>query len=84
MGNGLVNFRRFVFVFDEKVCVLCKKNGEIREFYIIYVLKDNRGKIICSIFRKYVCLICGVIGDNVYTFRYCFVNKVSEIVKYSY
>ena len=32
---------------EEKVYVLCKKNGESRDFYTSHLLKDSRGKVIC-------------------------------------
>lgn len=84
VGSGLVNPRRPVFALDEKACALCKKNGETREFYTTHVLKDNRGKIICPILRKYVCPTCGATGDNAHTLRHCPVNKASETAKHSY
>lgn len=84
VGNGLVNPRPPVFALDEKACALCKKNGETREFYTTHVLKDNRGKIICPILRKYVCPTCGATGDNAHTLRHCPVNKASETAKHSY
>ncbi|XP_061186248.1 uncharacterized protein LOC133194274 [Saccostrea echinata] len=78
VGTGLVNPKRPVFALDEKACALCKKNGETREFYTTHVLKDNRGKIICPILRKYVCPTCGATGDNAHTLRHCPVNKATE------
>lgn len=84
VGSGLVNPRRPVFALDEKACALCKKNGETREFYTTHVLKDNRGKIICPILRKYVCPTCGATGDNAHTLRHCPVNKASESTKNCY
>jgi hypothetical protein len=75
VGSGLVNPQRPLFPFDEKACALCKKNGESREFYTTHVLKDNRGKIVCPILRKYVCPTCGATGDNAHTLRHCPINK---------
>ena len=81
VGSGLVHPRQPVFAVDEKTCALCKKNGEAREFYTTHVLKDNRGKIICPILRKYVCPTCGASGDRAHTLRHCPVNKAAEDTK---
>lgn len=56
---------------EGKFCALCKRNGETREFYTTHVLKDNRGKVICPILRKYVCPQCNATGDNAHTLRHC-------------
>ena len=56
---------------EEKYCILCKRNGETREYYTTHVLKDNRGKVICPVLRKYVCPKCKATGDNAHTLRHC-------------
>lgn len=56
---------------DDSYCVLCKRNGEVREWYTSHVLKDNRGKVACPILRKYTCPTCGATGDNAHTIRHC-------------
>ena len=59
----------------KKGCVFCKNNGEKSEIYLSHVLKDNEGRVLCPILRKYVCPICGVSGDNAHTIRYCPKNE---------
>lgn len=56
---------------DDVYCVLCKRNGEQREWYTSHVLKDSRGKVVCPILRKYTCPTCGATGDNAHTIRHC-------------
>lgn len=56
---------------DDQYCVLCKKNGEQRDFYVSHVLKDSRGKVVCPILRKYVCPTCSATGDNAHTITHC-------------
>jgi hypothetical protein len=55
----------------ENICKLCKRNGETREYYATHVLKDNHGKVICPVLRKYVCPKCSATGDNAHTLRHC-------------
>ncbi|KAK3578268.1 hypothetical protein CHS0354_011593 [Potamilus streckersoni] len=52
-------------------CAFCKRNGETPEFYSTHVVKDNRGKVICPILRKYVCPLCSSTGDMAHTIRHC-------------
>ncbi|KAK3103708.1 hypothetical protein FSP39_021182 [Pinctada imbricata] len=74
---GLLNPQRRMR-FEEKYCALCKKNGETREFYTTHVLKDNRGKVICPILRKYSCPKCGATGDNAHTLRHCPITRGTD------
>ncbi|XP_071109593.1 uncharacterized protein [Haliotis cracherodii] len=53
------------------VCVFCQRNGETVEYYSTHLLKDNRGKVICPVLRKYVCPKCKATGDNAHTVRHC-------------
>ncbi|XP_033219271.1 nanos homolog 3 [Belonocnema kinseyi] len=61
-------------------CVFCKNNGETTETYKGHILKDADGKVKCPILRKYQCPICGVMGDNSHTRKYCPQNTDKESV----
>lgn len=53
------------------VCVFCKNNGETLSVYGTHVLKDASGRVTCPILRRYTCPICGAVGDNAHTIKYC-------------
>ncbi|GFT32743.1 nanos homolog 2 [Nephila pilipes] len=57
------------------VCRFCLQNEEQQEFYSMHKLKDENGKIICPVLRKYLCSICGATGDTAHTIAYCPYNK---------
>ncbi|XP_052768607.1 uncharacterized protein LOC128208927 [Mya arenaria] len=56
---------------EGRFCAFCKNNKERHEFYTTHVVKDNWGKVICPILRKYRCPTCGATGDNAHTIRHC-------------
>ena len=60
---------------SKKSCAFCKNNGEQPDIYLSHALKDNEGRVLCPILRKYVCPMCGVCGDNAHTIRYCPKNE---------
>ncbi|XP_052771035.1 uncharacterized protein LOC128210721 [Mya arenaria] len=52
-------------------CVFCKNNGERTDMYTSHSVKDESGRVLCPVLRKYTCPLCGVNGDNAHTLRYC-------------
>lgn len=57
------------------MCFFCKHNGESRHIYMGHNLKDEHGKVICPILRRYKCSLCGAIGESSHTKNYCPLNK---------
>ncbi|XP_022250888.1 nanos homolog 1-like [Limulus polyphemus] len=59
-------------------CVFCKKNGETVLFYRSHVLRNDGGKIVCPVLRRYNCPLCNNGGgDNAHTIRYCPNRRIS-------
>ncbi|KAJ8667099.1 hypothetical protein QAD02_008761 [Eretmocerus hayati] len=56
-------------------CVFCKNNELGDDSYKTHILKDEEGRTICPILRKYKCPICGAIGDEAHTIKYCPLGK---------
>ncbi|XP_014236141.1 uncharacterized protein LOC106658631 [Trichogramma pretiosum] len=56
-------------------CVFCKNNGEDAKIYKNHLLKDNDGRIMCPILRRYTCPICKANGDKAHTIKYCPINS---------
>lgn len=52
-------------------CNFCKKNGEIPFIYQSHELKNDEGKVMCPVLRKYRCEMCNATGDNAHTKKYC-------------
>lgn len=61
-------------------CVFCKNNGESASIFTSHFLKDNEGKVLCPILRKYTCPLCGACGDNAHTIKYCSQNKFGQLL----
>ena len=62
----------------EKVCKLCKSNGESVKIYTSHCLKNEQGHVTCPILAKYVCPKCQQTGINAHTIRYCPLDKKED------
>uniref|UniRef100_A0A4W3IAL1 Nanos-type domain-containing protein n=1 Tax=Callorhinchus milii TaxID=7868 RepID=A0A4W3IAL1_CALMI len=55
----------------KNICAFCKQNRESEHIYNSHALKDNEGKIICPVLRRYTCPLCNASGDRAHTKRFC-------------
>ncbi|XP_048377681.1 nanos homolog 1-like [Stegostoma tigrinum] len=53
------------------ICTFCKQNGESRNIYASHVLRDEDGRTVCPILRRYTCPVCKATGDSAHTKRFC-------------
>ena len=53
------------------VCVLCRNNGESREYFSSHMLEGNEGNTTCPILRAYTCALYKASGDQSHTIKYC-------------
>jgi len=61
-------------------CIFCKKNGLARKFYASHSVRDNRGKVVCPVLRKYNCPFCNNGGgDKAHTVTYCPVKRAAYL-----
>ncbi|XP_044514384.1 nanos homolog 3 [Gracilinanus agilis] len=68
----------------EPLCTFCKHNGESRNIYLSHSLKDDEGRVVCPILRKYVCPQCRATQDNAHTKRFCPLTSKGYMSVYSY
>ncbi|XP_036596640.1 nanos homolog 3-like [Trichosurus vulpecula] len=66
------------------LCSFCKHNGESRNIYMSHMLKDEKGRVVCPILRKYVCPQCRATQDNAHTVRFCPLTSKDYMSVYSY
>uniref|UniRef100_G3WAV8 Nanos-type domain-containing protein n=2 Tax=Sarcophilus harrisii TaxID=9305 RepID=G3WAV8_SARHA len=66
------------------LCTFCKHNGESQNIYLSHTLKDQEGRVVCPILRKYVCPQCRATQDNAHTKRFCPLTSKDYISVYSY
>ncbi|XP_027707142.1 nanos homolog 3 [Vombatus ursinus] len=68
----------------DPLCTFCKHNGESRNIYLSHTLKDEEGRVVCPILRKYVCPQCRATQDNAHTKRFCPLTSKGYMSVYSY
>ncbi|XP_074140758.1 nanos homolog 3 [Sminthopsis crassicaudata] len=68
----------------DTLCTFCKHNGESRNIYLSHTLKDEEGRVVCPILRKYVCPQCRATQDNAHTKRFCPLTSKGYMSVYSY
>ncbi|XP_074059673.1 nanos homolog 3 isoform X2 [Macrotis lagotis] len=68
----------------DPLCSFCKHNGESRNIYLSHSLKDEEGRVVCPILRKYVCPQCRATQDNAHTKRFCPLTSKGYMSVYSY
>ncbi|XP_068939297.1 nanos homolog 3 [Petaurus breviceps papuanus] len=68
----------------DSLCTFCKHNGESRNIYLSHTLKDEEGRVVCPILRKYVCPQCRATQDNAHTKRFCPLTSKGYMSVYSY
>ncbi|XP_065176560.1 uncharacterized protein LOC135806318 [Sycon ciliatum] len=71
----------FVPSWGPTFCVFCKNNQAPAPLYNAHRIKDSRGWVTCPVLSSYTCPLCGAMGRNGHTIKYCSRNTAPEALQ---